>query len=218
MLDGHTPPPVNKLSLWSDPKSGVLYRYGGAVGWGVDLDLNSDINKALWKFTPDGKGYGTWSKEAPSNEDVFNSMVQNTRAAAAFCPDEKLGFIVGGFGTSSTDKRFKGVDWPNVMNTPGMLRYDANTKTWSNESTTAMTSGGVFTTGEALCASGVSNNSLLFVFGGYTASSTNDFTNITFYDTKTKIWHSQPTTGEVPKSRELFCAVGVNGRNGTYEM
>ncbi|OAQ61711.1 kelch repeat protein [Pochonia chlamydosporia 170] len=216
-IQEHKPPPVNKFFMWSDTKSDVLYRYGGAVGYGVDLSLDSDINSALWKFTPDNQGAGSWTTETPSNQDVFNAMVLNTRGAAAFCPGDQLGFVVGGYGTSSTDKRFKGVDWPTSVNTPGMLRYDAKTQIWSNESTTAMSPKGVFTTGEALCVSGFVNNSLLFVIGGYT-SGLNDFTNITFYDTKEKKWYWQATTGTIPRGRELFCAVGATSRNATYEI
>lgn len=216
-IQEHKPPPVNKFFMWSDTKSDVLYRYGGAVGHGADLSLDSDINSALWKFTPDNQGAGSWATETPSNQDVFKAMMLNTRGAPAFCPDDQLGFIVGGYGTGSTDKRFKGVDWPTSVNTPGMLRYDAKAQVWSNESTTAMSPKGVFTTGEALCASGVVNNSLLFVIGGYT-SGLNDFTNITFYDTKEKKWYWQATTGTIPRGRELFCAVGATSRNATYEM
>lgn len=42
--------------------------------------------------------------------------------------------------------------------------------------------------------------------------------NITIYDPVSKIWHSQVTTGEHPSPRDSFCAVGVQGVNGTYEM
>lgn len=182
--------------------------------------VKSEENNFLWKFTPDNLGGGSWSTVTPANKADFDSLTLNTRGAATFCPEEELGFLIGGFGTSSTDLRFQGVDWPTSVSTPGMLRFDAKASIWSNESTTALSSPlGAFRTGEAICVSGMSPSSVVFALGGQSEGNNfNSFTNITFYHTKSKAWLWQTATGDIPLNRELFCAVGFKGRNGTYEM
>ncbi|KAJ3467995.1 hypothetical protein MRS44_005559 [Fusarium solani] len=42
-------------------------------------------------------------------------------------------------------------------------------------------------------------------------------TNITFYDTVQKKWYWQEASGDIPKAREEFCAVGAKG-NKTYDI
>lgn len=73
------------------------------------------------------------------------------------------------------------------------------------------------------------NNGLVFMLGGSVfavpaTTTTNQpdfvigFENVTFFDPMTREWYWQLTTGPAPSARERFCAVGAEGKNGTYEM
>lgn len=42
--------------------------------------------------------------------------------------------------------------------------------------------------------------------------------NITIYDHSSKRWYWQTTTGGPPPPRLDFCAVGIQGPNGTFDM
>lgn len=44
------------------------------------------------------------------------------------------------------------------------------------------------------------------------------FDNVTLYDPYIDVWYAQKASGDIPASREEFCAVTVRGDNGTYEM
>lgn len=214
-IPDHLPPPMNAFTLWTDVKNGIMYRYGGARAF---IDAPVEENRNLFKFTPDNKGEGAWSIVEPSDNDNFKSLGLSTRGGAAFCTDEQLGFTLGGWGTDVTDSAFKGVKFPTNVKIPGMIRYDAAARSWSNESTLALIPGsGIFYTGKAVCVSGLTKNSIVLALGGV-GDQYRDLGNITFYDTIQKKWRWQTATGDIPRFRENFCAAGVRSKGGTYEM
>jgi hypothetical protein len=58
-----------------------------------DRAPDKDENK-LWKFTPNGKGDGTWATETISNQAAFQQ--REMTSLGAFANTEDTGFIIGG--------------------------------------------------------------------------------------------------------------------------
>ncbi|KAL3964455.1 hypothetical protein ACCO45_001459 [Purpureocillium lilacinum] len=192
-IPGHDPPPRNMFGLWADAKAGVLYRYGGEKSYNANVSLE---NQALWKFAPNNGGGGLWSVERPQNPEVFDGRPLGTRGASAFC-DGGFGVYIGGFGNVATDRRFANVTWPDSEPVPGMMTYNATTKVWSKEEVVDPSSKEADSKGRGWYA---------------------DFQTVSMYDTVKEKWFWQRAGGSVPRVRENYCAVGVRGPQGTFEI
>ncbi|KAF7556327.1 hypothetical protein G7Z17_g1544 [Cylindrodendrum hubeiense] len=216
-IDKDEPQPANNLMLWAGAESDTLYRWGGDGTYGFTY-LADDIH--LWALKDDA-----WSEKLASNDDFFSDIYSGSTGGAAVCDD--MGFYVGGYGSGSTDERLSDTVFPERMPLPGMLTYNMTERTWANESTVPLNSPtGTWISGQALCVPGFGSSSLVFVIGGQTTPRTSaarvdadftDFSNITFYDPVQKEWYWQEASGDVPRGRELFCAVGVQGKD-TYDI
>lgn len=222
VIPDHSLPPINYAALWANSRSGIIYRYGGGTAWQtVALKELVPNNHHLWKFIPDQNGGGLWSTATISNEDMFKELPLNMRSSSVFCSQEEAGFHIGGYTDASSDERWAGKSRP-----PADLRiYNAKNSTWSVELLTAIAPSYRFWAGNAgVCVSGLSNSSMIFSFGGDKDLSGSDiyglsnFSNITFYDSSSRTWRWQIATGHIPEARDIFCAAGVLGSNGTYEM
>ncbi|KAK4092358.1 hypothetical protein Purlil1_2979 [Purpureocillium lilacinum] len=193
-IPGHDPPPRNMFGLWADAKAGVLYRYGGEKSYNANVSLE---NQALWKFAPNNGGGGLWSVERPQNPEVFDGRPLGTR---------------GRLRSATADSAC-------ILPVPGMMTYNATTKVWSKEevvdpSSKEADSKGRFTTGEAQCVTGFGPNPIVVALGGWYA----DFQTVSMYDTVKEKWFWQRAGGSVPRVRENYCAVGVRGPQGTFEI
>ena len=61
---------------------------------------------------------------------------------------------------------------------------------------------------------GFGPNPIVVALGGWYA----DFQTVSMYDTVKEKWFWQRAGGSVPRVRENYCAVGVRGPQGTFEM
>lgn len=212
------PLPGNNLGLWIDDTNKTMYRWGGD-GWSGSTDLAADVH--IWAFEADGSGSGSWSMI----KDTFDSIKSGASAAVASCGN--TGFYVGGYGSNSADERLSDTIFPERVPLPGLVTYNMTDNTWANQSTVAMSPPyGTYNSGEAVCVAGFGSDNVIFTLSGDTSTRASakrvdstliGFDNITFYDAGKQQWYWQEATGDVPKAREEFCAVGVAG-NGTYDM
>lgn len=106
----------------------------------------------------------------------------------------------------------------------GIFSFDMASKRWDDGSSDEFNNPyGTYKGGRAVCGSAGDSNPLLFLLGGEAAfdgggtAETMEYFNLTFYDSKTKEWHWQRTSGDTPPARTNFCAAGVKGPAGTYE-
>lgn len=219
---------IDTPALWVDEEGGVLYCWGGRDTLDQPLSsLDEDQTPSLWRFTPDRGGGGQWEATGGpppglgSGDDIVYAV---TQGAWGTCGGK--GLVAGGMASPATDGRLGG----RPTAEPGLVIYDLNTSTWEKESTAPLNwPDGTLINAAGVCLSSSDDhlalNPLFFVIGGTKRSATTieertirSFNNITFFDIETRTWHWQEAKGDVPRSREYFCAAGQNGNNGTYEM
>ncbi|KAH8900412.1 hypothetical protein GQ53DRAFT_708224 [Thozetella sp. PMI_491] len=205
-------PVVRIPSLLLQQGTGTIYSWGGAAAAGADA--SAQHNRQMWKLVTDGQGSGTWS---------IASTPQNTHrgvdTATTTCNGE--GYILGGYGSSSTDDTVTGNE-PH----PGLTIYDFQSAVWTNISAPAPISSHI--RGEADCVPFGKGGLVMFLGGAETPPNSIDpedmiaMDNLTFYDTVTKKFHWQQATGassdDIPPPRSHFCSAGVLGPGGTYDI
>ena len=226
--------------MWPSPDGKGFYIFGGGASYGINV---KNLDKSgIWKFVVDGDGddgTGKWEIETPVPTSPAPLRTLRLTEQAAFVATTGgsnggggLGFSVGGTASAWTDPSN-----PKSDHISGMVVYDMNRKEWRNETAVGFTTGngslrggaGVFVPSFGNAGEEEKNNGLVFILGGSVfavPATTKDnqpdfvmgFDNVTFFDPVSREWYWQTTTGERPSSRERFCAVGVEGRNGTYEM
>lgn len=203
-------------ALWVDEQKSMLYRWGGS-----DPTGNLPDETVLYSLEPNGQGTGSWSTQPPSDPDAFDDIVGASAGAWGSCGN--MGFAAGGYGSRATDPKLAS-SGDNVP-VPGLLTYDFESRQWTNESTVEISpSSGTFHNAAGVCASDLGTSGLFFVLGGSSSSAaaTGDntprsMTSISFFDAASKTWHWQEAKGEIPLTRDLFCAAGAQGPN-SYEM
>ncbi|KAH7322409.1 hypothetical protein B0I35DRAFT_425772 [Stachybotrys elegans] len=206
-------------ALWTDAERNTIYQWGGEVGFRDDAEQENH----LWEFSPDGNGSGTWSTSSPSNPETFRDILQGDAGPTAFCGG--YGLYLGGAGNPSTDNRFRDVSYSNGTPIPGLLKYNASSRAWSNESAVAYSfPHGTSFLGQATCVTGFRSNALFVPLGGHDVApgtanerQIRSFNNITMYNPVDGRWYWQQTSGTPPGGRDLFCMVGVASRN-TFEI
>lgn len=159
----------------------------------------------------------------PEGDPAFDDILSTTRGASAQCG--RTGYWVSGYANSYTDPRIDEDD--GDVPVPGLITYDLDTETWSNESTAALTSesGGALLHGRAVCVEGRDEAPLVVMLGGETTSATSilsgdlrNMDNITFWDPEAGRWYWQQANGAIPDRRKDFCAVSVQGSDGRTEI
>ncbi|OLN87990.1 Kelch repeat-containing protein-like protein 1 [Colletotrichum chlorophyti] len=209
-----TPKPMDEQAIWTNEATNSFYIWGGHSPFGAKLD-----DPALWKFEADGKGGGAWSKEVPANPTLFSELRRNEDGA--FVTAKDTAFWFGGSSSGWTSPN------PYTQPVPGILSYNFTTKTWANETTNAFSKFGTMIGGRAVYVPTFGPNGLITLLGGNTWNlmpdqkspiGWMDFSNLTFFDPITRDWFWQNTTGNAPTPRSSPCTVGVQGKNGTYEI
>ena len=217
---------VSSHSLWVDTAEKRIYNWGGDRGyvWNDlkdDEDEDDEYNRlVLMVFDPDGEGSGAWSTEEPKNPDTFNNFLVGSEAGHASCGG--TGYHLGGIRRTFLTRGYED-ETPST----GLVSFNFETKEWSNDSSVQFNSPhGTYTGGRAVCGNAADSGPLLFFLGGDARAGERPrltresvrMNNITFYDTKTRVWRWQLTSGDTPAPRQHFCAVGMQGPGGTYDM
>lgn len=203
--------------IWTDHAAGNFYLWGGSWLRGKLMTEN-----ALWKFTPDGEGGGTWARESPKNAALFDNLEQPE--FVAFANSNDTGFAIGGLSSHAT--KLNG----HIQAIPGMVTFNMETKLWRN-GTTDFSPIQVDTPagGSAHYVPNFGPNGLVMLLGGtahpidgrvdWKTSKPYDLENLTFFDPQTKETYSQVATGTIPPTpRTQFCLTGFQNPDGGYEM
>lgn len=203
-------------TLWRDDARGVVYLWGGTTMYG------DAPGRALWKFTPDGKGGGEWATvDGVENDGTFASLTRTFNGFVAVTGG--AGFVVSGVTSAASD--------PNGDETatgqtsvPGVVGYNFTSGAWSNGTTAAnFTAGSTAWLGGAVGVD-IFANPMVVALGGESGTLTSmnqpflDFDSVRIYSPKEDRWYTQGTTGDTPPSRYAFCMTGTHSKNGTFEI
>lgn len=207
-------PSFMREALWLDEKESKIYAWGGRQRQKITSESK---NRQLWALETSKDGPGEWEMQRPSNPAYFDSLYRPLEGLDTAC--NGVGYYLNGFGHWDSDSRMNN----KSVVIPGMVTYDFGSAKWTNESAEGL--GYVTYSGTATCLPDHGSQGLILFMGGVKGQQGNfnawdsvHFSNITFYDTATKEWYWQETSGDIPYSRRAFCSVGVPGPNGTYEM
>ncbi|KAK5633406.1 hypothetical protein RRF57_009120 [Xylaria bambusicola] len=210
-----TAPLLSKQVHWVDGNN--LYTWGGFTSDG------SSPEQALWRFTADGSGGGTWAQVTQRDYLAFSKL--KGTFGSAFTQTDDVGYSFGGAVMTSSDSSVNKAT-PGFA-TPGLVSYNFRTGNWQNSTVTASSYGGYGTSlnARAEYVPFGPNGLIMFLGGAETpVDATNEtiveiiWNHISMVDPVTEQWYSQSTTGDKPPTVESHCSVGVPGPNGTYEI
>lgn len=106
---------------------------------------------------------------------------------------------------------------------PGLVNFNMTTKEFSNSTATGYSSNGTAENGAMHYVSSFGPDGLFIVMGGDdfwhpNAGSLQSFDTISIFDSSSKQWFNQTTTGNIPNPRKEFCLAGIDSTNATHEM
>lgn len=210
-------PSKGNAGAWASPEGTAFYVWGGKSPYAINL-----TTPALYKFTVDGKGGGSWDIERPQNPSLFAGLLPTEGMAVTTVNNTMYG--IGGVASQWSTPKFGGVD--QVI--PGMIMFNMDTRGWTNitgtESPVTTLMGGRI---EYLPSFGPQG--LVMVMGGHAPradvsptienSRLNDFETLTFFDPVTFKKHTQTATGDIPVfPRAGFCTSSFQNKQGGHEM
>jgi hypothetical protein len=171
----------------------------------------------IWQFSTDGTGGGSWARQTPDDASSFSSLSRPNMGIAAASHD--TGFYLGGLLNRGTNQSISG----GPFYISGIVSFNMTTGVWANSSSLPFGGGGTDIGGSGQFMPSFGPNGLLIFMGGQSATYTSvgpyiDLYTVTLYDPITKSWYSQNTSGEKPTPRSLFCTVGVQSQNQSFEM
>ncbi|KAK0672426.1 hypothetical protein QBC41DRAFT_353446 [Cercophora samala] len=218
-----TPKPFTSLSrnnwyLWTDPKEGVFYAWGGYWPFGQEM-----VTDEVYKFTADDQGGGEWGVETLANGVRLDQL--NPGEAGAFTSTGTMGIVIGGQSTPWTQ-----LGRDNTRQLSGMVTFDFESKAMMNGTQRFSPFGDTPVVGaSAEYISGIGENGIVMVFGGHVGRTDKeipigemdffDMRNITFFDPVTKEAWSQVTTGDIPPSPRIgFCTAAFSTKEGGHEV
>jgi hypothetical protein len=211
-------PRKSDVGLWTDSAAGVFYSWGGR--WPNGLNMSKS---ALWKFTVDGKGGGTWSLQDPDNPTLFNGL--HPTEYGAFAHTNDTGFVIGGVSHAWTE-----LNHPSAEAVPGMAAFNMKTKVWQNGTTNfSPYGGGTLNQASAAYMEAFGENGLIITLGGYApliGGNLNDsdgppldLRTLTFFNPQTKKTYTQIATGAIPPTpRGQACTAVFPTADGGYDM
>ena len=210
-------PVLIRETLWVNEAKQLIYMWGDA-----DTTSFAHVNGSdIWALSADGSGGQSWKFEDLGSRSQLARLKRTLAGGAATCYN--TGFLMGG--------QAAGPNSSGVL-VPGLVTYNMTSQTWVNESATPFTAYGTSVGAESLCLPDFGPSGLVMFLGGVTSAASNPydsfsalsqsagvaFDNITLFDPFSRQWYWQTTTGSRPTPRHEFCASGIAGPQGTYEM
>ena len=135
-----------------------------------------------------------------------------------------MGYYLGGFDSETYTSEFgHGAPTPN----PGLIVYNMTANTWANVSSTGYPAGRISFLGGMQHVPLFGDEGLLLIFGGdqsgptqwgQNATNLQAFSSVNIYDPSTDNWYVQQTTGDIPPAAEMFCEVGIQSDQSTFEI
>lgn len=215
-------PTRNYGSLWADSDNSV-YSFGGTRSLILsESDISTNPGLQLWRFTG-----SNWSQilDSPSTSSPTLTKISPAAGGSAFA--NGVGYMLGGFIGDVRSGPMGDVVYPST----GLLSYNSTSNIWSNDSTAAVTPYGLIGN-QMVYAAEFGTEGVLITLGGqftgpgnWTDAGENfvSFSNISVYHMASKSWLWQTATGnsgpeDIPPSRTVFCAAGIQSPQGTYEV
>lgn len=195
-------------SLWTNKEDGTFYIWGGT-------SLSKlPAAKGLRKFTPgdEESDWGSWTDVRMSSQDesTLGSISHNPAAVSVSTQD--AAFIFGNDEATGNDNY-------------SYFTFNFSTEAWKVNIEPDPLYKEIATTGysQGVFAPMYGPNGLIFILGGERRPSPTELNlveldTIHFFDPVGKRWFAQDTTGDIPSPASGFCAVGVAGGNGTFDM
>lgn len=203
--------PGRSPNLYYDVINNIVYAWGG---WPYSLNQVS-----VWGFTPTSDGTVTWVEKFTQDDgSSFNTFTRSFGGLTA--SSRKAFYCLGGYIASESDPRFA-LDAQYAIT--GQASFDFASSKWSNASVDEqlrLSGRGEFVPlfgeeGVLIYVGGDQPTVQKYVMG----SAMVPMNTITVYDIKSKTYHQQTTSGDLPVSRNYFCSVGVGAAgNSTWEM
>lgn len=205
---------LSSASLWHDDKRDIIYCFGGDIAGGNTVSPDS-----IWGFKPNGGGGGAWYEVlGPTSTTPFPQNIHRISTGAS-AYDGRSAYYLGGFASSETSQFYQSSRSPS----PGLLTFDFDTHLMTNSSdggyTTAVWGGIHYNRAAMINIPTFDDNNLLMILPSGRDRLDFAFNNVTLFDKKNKKWYSQLTSGDIPKPRSYFCAVGIQEEgNLNFEM
>lgn len=202
-------------SLWEGGDGKSFYAFGGSPSHAPYA--NSSVpSTSFWQFSN-----GAWR----SVDEDANSFPSATRPASGLAASGNgVGYMLGGF-----DSLVQGLSQGYVP-LPGIVSYNMTSGAWSNESALGFSYDSTAFSGAMKFLPNFGSNGLLVAMGGEISKPSYwsdegqnmlSFSNISVYDPYTRTWYWQSATGgpgDIPVGSSMFCAVGAQSSDSTYEM
>ena len=189
--------------------------WGGAVSRSIGSADGRNHQNGLFQFKN-----GNWSEVTMNAGSIFATL--NRPAAGMIASGNGVGYYLGGYN-SEVDPESNGPFSPDT----GLVTYNMSDNTWRNVTSEYDSTGTAFM-GALKYAPSFGSEGLLIAFGGEASQPTawqdngdlfQPFSSIAVYDPSgSGKWYSQQATGDFPPNSDMFCAVGVQSDQGTYEM
>ena len=161
-------------------------------------------------FTPDGNGGGNWTEVLGLVGKPFPSNIHGT-SSGMFTSDDKDAYYTGGFISERTSPSVPTGEYANR----DLLRLNFENITFTNSSSLALS----FYRGVFLNVPVYGSRGVLLAFGGSGDNGPVGLNKIYVFDKKEQKWYNQTAEGDVPRPRDLPCAVGVHGKERkSFEM
>lgn len=209
-------PSKGNAGVWANSEGTAFYSWGGKSPFAINL-----TTPALYKFTVDGKGGGSWGIERPQNPNLFAGLLPTEGMALTTVNSTMYG--IGGVAS-----RWSTPSLSIDQVVPGMIMFNMGTKEWTNITGTQSP---VVTlmAGRAEYLPSFGLQGLVMVMGGHAPradvaptignSRLNDFAALSFFDPVTLKIYTQTATGDLPVfPRAGFCTAGFQNKQGGHEM
>ena len=195
-------------ALWTDTKKNAIYCFGGDNPR-QDRDAPSPTD-SIQRFTPNGDGGGSWKEVLGFvGEKTFPSNIHGT-SSGMFTSDDKNAYYNGGFISERTSPSVSNGEYSN----DGLLKLNFETVTLTNSTRLSLP----FFRGVFLNVPIYGSDGVLLAFGG-SGQRPMGLNVLNIFDKTEQKWYTQMAEGDIPRPRDLPCAVGVHEKNNkTFEM
>ncbi|CAG9950157.1 unnamed protein product [Clonostachys rosea f. rosea IK726] len=191
-------------SLWVGEKT--LYRWGGELT--RERTYSKGDGGAVWTVDTASNGAGSWNS-------YTGDVVYNTSGHGASTTCDDVGYNFGGVAYNGTGM----YDFATKQSQEGMIMFNTSRKLFTKSTADLDIPGSTHRSGSLVCLPGFVDYSLVALLGGTIRANQTmrSFDKLAFFDPVGNRWRSQTTTF-APSQRDDFCAVGVQSKQGTYEI
>lgn len=199
--DSNDSPLSSHRIFWGhDNNRNIIYCFAGNRHLGLPYEGTGLLyNGSIWGFRPDGEGSGNWNQVLGPFSTPFPRKLYPIGGGSS-ASDKSSGYYLGG-GTEG-------------FQDPGLLTFNFDTLTVTNSSDDGYSEPEAI--GAIINIPIYGDDGVRVILPSTLDSPNYGFGNITLYDKKNKKWYWQFASGEIPRPRAKFCAVGMQGDENPY--